>query len=106
MPLLFSYGSLQRTEVQEATFGRRLAGTRDSLVGFELVPPAPGTSPHANVVPGEGSSRVPGMAFDVTDSELAAADEYERRDGYVRVTAGLASGRNTWVYVDSRTQGD
>lgn len=105
MPLLFSYGSLQRTEVQVATFGRPLAGAADELVGFDLIPPGAGISPHANVVPSGESSRVRGMAFDVTESELAAADEYERRDGYVRVMASLSTGRSTWVYVDSRGKG-
>jgi|SRR5690242_16850123 hypothetical protein len=105
MPLLFSYGSLQRTQVQLSTFGRPLAGTRDELEGFRLVPATPDGSPHANVVPADAASRVSGMAFDVSDAELAAADEYERRDGYVRVTARLSSGRITWVYIDSRGQG-
>ena len=34
--LLFSYGTLQDESVQLATFGRKLTGTRDSLVGYEL----------------------------------------------------------------------
>lgn len=105
MPLLFSYGSLQRTEVQLATFDRPLAGAADELVGFDLVPPGAGVSPHANVVPSGESSRVRGTVFDVTESELAAADEYERRDGYVRIMARLSSGRSTWVYIDSRSKG-
>lgn len=105
MPLLFSYGSLQRTEVQVATFGRPLAGSADELQGFDLIPPGVGGSPHANVVPSGSTGRVRGMAFDVTESELSAADEYERRDGYVRVMARLTSGRSTWVYIDSRGKG-
>jgi gamma-glutamylcyclotransferase (GGCT)/AIG2-like uncharacterized protein YtfP len=105
MPLLFSYGSLQRTEVQIATFGRALAGTPDDLVGFAVVPPEVSGSPHANVVPADESHRVRGTVFDVTEAELAAADEYERRDGYVRVTAPLSSGRTTWVYIDSANKG-
>ena len=36
MPLLFSYGTLQKEEVQRATFGRPLQGRVDVLVGFEL----------------------------------------------------------------------
>lgn len=100
MPLLFSYGSLQRAEVQQSAFGRILDGSRDELSGWRLVPPSPGKSPHANVVRATDASRVPGMAFQITDAELLAADEYERRDGYVRVTGRLASGRSTWVYVD------
>jgi hypothetical protein len=105
MPLLFSYGSLQRTEVQQSTFGRPLAGTADVLPGFGLVPPGAGKSPHANLVKAGAENRVSGMAFDVTDAELAAADEYERRDGYARVMVRLASGRHAWVYIDSHSGG-
>lgn len=105
MPLLFSYGSLQRTEVQLATFGRMLAGTPDELLGFDLVLPAVSGSPHANVVPADETRRVSGTAFDVTEDELAAADEYERRDGYVRIAGRLSSGRSTWVYIDSAREG-
>ena len=106
MPLLFSYGSLKRADVQLATFGRLLEGTHDALVAFELVPPTPGVSPLANVIRSNSSdSRVAGMVFEITDAELASADEYERRDGYVRVTATLASGKSTWVYVDARSLG-
>ena len=100
MPLLFSYGSLQRTEVQRSTFGRELEGIDDALVGWRLVPPASGHSPHANVIRAAETIRVVGTAFEITDAELAVADEYERRDRYVRVTGRLASGRDTWVYVD------
>jgi hypothetical protein len=35
MPRLFSYGSLQQEEVQVATFGRKLEGEKDLLVGYE-----------------------------------------------------------------------
>jgi len=35
MPLLFSYGTLQQESVQLSTFGRRLEGQVDELVGFE-----------------------------------------------------------------------
>lgn len=35
MPFLFSYGTLQQTNVQLATFGRELTGVSDSLVGYE-----------------------------------------------------------------------
>jgi len=106
MALLFSYGSLQRAEVQRAAFGRLLEGTQDALVAFEFVPPAPGVSPHANVIrSSRNDSRVPGTAFEITDAELAAADEYERRDGYVRIAATLASGKSTWVYVDAGSGG-
>lgn len=35
MQLLFSYGTLQQENVQLSTFGRRLSGSPDKLVGFK-----------------------------------------------------------------------
>jgi hypothetical protein len=102
LPLLFSYGSLQRTEVQQTAFGRELEGACDALVGWRIVPPSPGGSPHANAIR-SAASLISGTAFVVTEAELAAADAYERRDGYVRVAVRLSSGREGWVYVDAQT---
>lgn len=109
MPLLFSYGTLQEENVQRATFGRLLGGQRDELTGFEpalvrIEDPqqaaAGGRTHHANVVfNGRTESRVPGTVFEVTDAELAAADEYERPASYARVSVLLASGKEAWVYV-------
>ena len=111
MPLLFSYGSLQREDVQLSTFGRRLAGHRDELPGFEptLAPikdPALaarlGKTHHANAsFTGNAEEGVPGTVFEVTEAELARADEYEAGDDYARVTVKLASGRQAWVYIYS-----
>ena len=59
-----------------------------------------GRAHHANVVPNSrSSSRVSGTVFEVTDAELAAADEYERPASYERVAVTLASGKMAWVYV-------
>ena len=109
MPLLFSYGTLQQEDVQLSTFGRRLHGQPDALLGFEpsLVPiegshtaGSLGKTHHANVTPtGSKSSRVVGTVFEVTDAELAAADRYEAPAAYTRITAPLASGKTAWVYV-------
>ena len=96
MPLIFSYGTLQQEDVQWSTFGRLLEGGRDELRGFGLS----STGVHANVLfNGRDDSRVVGTAFEVTDAELAAADEYERRAKYRRIAVTLASGRESWVYV-------
>jgi gamma-glutamylcyclotransferase (GGCT)/AIG2-like uncharacterized protein YtfP len=103
LPLLFSYGSLQREDVQLATFGRILSGRADELLAFELIPATRSGSGHANVVRGAPESRVAGMAFEVSDSEMTAVDEYERRDDYTRIEAALASGLSTWVYVSRET---
>lgn len=107
MPLLFSYGTLQQEPVQVSTFGRVLSGSPDELVGFEQVAVeirdprflASGGAPQQTIVrlTGRGEHRVRGMAFEVTDAELASADAYEPA-GYARVATTLASGRQAWVY--------
>ena len=109
MPLLFSYGTLQQEDVQRATFGRLLDGQRDELTGFEpsvvrIEDPqqaaVSGRTHHANLVfNGRADSRVPGTVFEVSDAELAAADDYERPARYERVAVTLASGKEAWVYV-------
>lgn len=113
MPLIFSYGTLQREDVQRATFGRLLHGQWDELVGCEPslvkiedpeVVAASGRTHHANVTfNGRNDSRVSGMVFEITDAELAAADRYEQLAAYKRIAATLASGKQTWVYVDARS---
>ena len=109
MPLLFSYGTLQRRDVQVSTFGRLLRGEEDELPGFEpalvriedeRAAAAGGSTHHANAAfNGRGDSRVAGTVFEITDGELAAADSYERLASYERVATTLASGKRAWVYV-------
>jgi len=113
MPLIFSYGTLQQEDVQLATFGRLLHGQKDELVGCEPslvriedpeVVAASGRTHHANVTfNGRDGSRVSGMVFEITAAELAAADRYEQLATYKRIAATLASGKQTWVYVDARS---
>jgi hypothetical protein len=99
MPLLFSYGTLQRDDVQLSTFGSRLDGQRDDLLAFQPSSVRIEGTDHANVTfNGNDDSRVAGMVFEVTDVELARADDYEAAFSYERVTATLASGRQAWVY--------
>lgn len=109
MPLLFSYGSLQQEEAQLATFGRKLDGEKDLLVGYEpsLVRIADAAvaaqlkkTHHDNVNhTGDDWSTVQGTVFDVTDAELAKADTFESQYNYKRITVPLASGKEAWVYV-------
>jgi gamma-glutamylcyclotransferase (GGCT)/AIG2-like uncharacterized protein YtfP len=111
MPLLFSYGTLQQQDVQMSLFGRSLQGQPDELVGFEQslftikdpkLVAATGKTHHAIVkFNGRKESRVRGTVFEVSDRELARADQYEPA-GYKRVAAMLASGRQAWVYADAR----
>ena len=85
-----------------ATFARVLVGQTDELVGFEqsllkIEDPqfviTSGKSHHAIVkFNGRKDSRVSGMVFEVTEAELARADEYEPQ-GYKRISVKLVSGK-------------
>jgi hypothetical protein len=109
MPLLFSYGTLQHEEVQVSTFGRKLEGEKDLLVGYEpslvlIADPALADrlkkTHHDNVTKTDDDwSNVQGTVFDVTDAELALADTFEAQYLYTRVSVPLASGKDAWVYV-------
>jgi gamma-glutamylcyclotransferase (GGCT)/AIG2-like uncharacterized protein YtfP len=110
MPYLFSYGTLQQEEVQLATFGRKLTGHADELLGFhqslvEIDDPqvvATSGKTHHPIVKfsGDDGDRVAGSVFEISDAELANADKYEVA-AYKRVAANLASGLSAWVYVDA-----
>lgn len=105
---LFSYGTLQREAVQMETFGRKLTGMADALVGFkqtllEITDPEvlqiSGARFHPIVIAStDPTDKVDGTVFWVTPEELASADRYEVAD-YQRVEASLASGGKAWVYV-------
>ena len=108
MPWLFSYGMLKEESVQLETFGRRLVAHADELVGFTRyeIPvddPRYAEQEHFWIVRPvlRAESRVTGVALEVTDAELAMADEYEPAE-YKRIATTLASGREAWVYADAR----
>jgi gamma-glutamylcyclotransferase (GGCT)/AIG2-like uncharacterized protein YtfP len=106
--LLFSYGTLRQREVQLTTFGRELNGHDDAIVGYELdwvtitdphVIATSGSDRHPILKPSDRpGAAVEGTVFTITESELAAADEYEV-DDYRRVLVPLRSGGRAWVYV-------
>lgn len=114
MPLLFSYGTLQQHDVQQATFGRQLSGRSDALTGFETAMQAiadaavratSGSALHPIVRwTGRDEDRVPGTVFEISEQDLAQADAYEV-SAYLRIEARLASGLRAWVYVDARHAG-
>ena len=107
---LFSYGTLRQEAVQLATFGRRLRGADDILPGHalsmvEITDPDVIAKSGSNRHPilrrsADPANEVPGMVFELTDDELAAADRYEVSD-YRRVAVRLKSGLEAWVYVAS-----
>lgn len=108
MPLLFSYGTLQQPEVQQANYGRLLDGAPDALLGYRLEPLAisdpdvlrvSGKVVHSIARPsGNLGDRIVGVRFTLTEAELAATDRYEV-DAYARAEVVLESGVRAFVYV-------
>ena len=106
MQKLFSYGTLQQENVQLATFGRKLTGSPDVLVGYRLgeiaISDPSGKTHHPMLIRTENpADEVPGVIFEITDEELAQADRYEVKE-YARVMATFRSGAQAWIYGDAR----
>jgi gamma-glutamylcyclotransferase (GGCT)/AIG2-like uncharacterized protein YtfP len=108
MHLLFSYGTLQQPEVQQANYRRLLNGSADVLPGYRLDPvtiadpevvrlSGKAVHPIARFT-GDPSDHVTGACFELTDEELAATDAYED-PAYRRVEVSLASGLRAFAYV-------
>lgn len=105
---LFAYGTLQSEVVQLSTFGRKLEGTDDALVGYRLkliriededFVAASGTADHRNLeFTGDPADSVAGTVFKVSQSELEQSDAYEP-EGYKRTMVQLRSGLKAWVYL-------
>lgn len=110
MEHLFTYGTLQLEEVQLSTFGRKLEGKPDALVGYRLMMikihdedfvAKSGTADHRNLqFTGDASDLVEGIVFAVTMDELEHSDAYEP-EGYERVLVRCRSGLSAWIYVSS-----
>jgi gamma-glutamylcyclotransferase (GGCT)/AIG2-like uncharacterized protein YtfP len=106
---LFSYGTLQTESVQLSTFGRRLDGNPDALVGYRLrmikiededFVATSGAEYHRTLeFTGSASDGVEGTVFSVTEQELEQADAYEP-DGYERIQVKLRSGTEAWMYLN------
>lgn len=108
MEKLFSYGTLQMETVQQETFGRRLCGKKDILLGYVIskikitdqsVLARSGTEFHPILCfTGNNSDEVEGIIFEISKEELLQADAYEV-DAYKRVQANFKSGTIAWAYV-------
>lgn len=103
---LFSYGTLQKAEVQLKLFGRLLNGTKDSLSGYKTSEVE--ISDEAFLARGEQSKQLTivvsdgdhldGMVFEVAADELTRTDKYEPAE-YSRVEVMLVSGKIAWIYL-------
>ena len=106
MPRLFSYGTLRQPEVQAELFGGPVPFSPDTLHGWverdvTITDPdvirLSGKAVHPGLVRGEGPP-ISGAVLELTDAQLAAADEYEVSD-YTRVPVTLGSDREAFAYV-------
>ncbi|GAB3805669.1 gamma-glutamylcyclotransferase [Humibacter antri] len=112
--LLFSYGTLQFASVQAATFGRPMPMRAAALSGYVLdtvaisdqhVVELSGSAEHPFArATGDPADIVEGVVLELTDDDLAAADDYEV-DDYTRVAVTLSTGETAWLYVDAETSG-
>ena len=112
MEYLFSYGTLQDSSVQLATFGRQVAGEPDALIGFrqdwvQITDPyvlkTSGKTHHPIVTQTDNpDDRVQGTVFALSPEDIARADEYEV-DDYMRASVLLASGLTAWLYVKKQS---
>ena len=105
---LFSYGTLQKEQVQIETFGRFLNGEKDILTGYKLemleitdteVLRKSNQKYHPILVfSGNTEDEVEGVLFEVTDEEILQADKYEVND-YTRIETVFKSGKSGFIYV-------
>jgi len=110
--LLFSYGTLQMEKVQLETYGRKLKGKPDKLIGYKLsnlritdksVIEKSGKDIHPVAInTGDRNDNIAGVIFEITEQELAETDKYEVSD-YERVKETFESGRKAWVYAGRPT---
>lgn len=108
MPHLFSYGTLQKEQVQIETFGRILKGEKDILTAcklemLEIKDPEVLRKSNQKYHPilifsGNIEDEVEGVLFEVTDKEILQADEYEV-DDYKRIEIVFKSGKKGFIYV-------
>ena len=104
---LFSYGTLQKENVQLRLFGRLLHGIKDRLRGYKLSSVeikdenflSKGeqniqltiTSSHDN------NDSIEGTVLEISPEELLLADQYEP-ENYKRVEVELETGKKAWIY--------
>mgnify|MGYP001166037222 FL=1 len=104
---LFSYGTLRQANVQVVLFGREVVTVADTLPGYRIdwltitdpdVIATSGSDRHPILRAGTATDVVGGAYLELSDAELARADEYEV-DDYERRSVTLGSGVPAWVYL-------
>ena len=104
---LFSYGTLQKKEVQINLFGRILRGEADMLSGYKVctieirdesfLSKGEGKYQQTLVTSKDKNDHIKGTVFEITEEELLLADKYEP-ENYTRIRVVLDSGKEAWIY--------
>lgn len=104
---LFSYGTLQKSEVQLELFGRLLTGAKDILKGYKLssieikdesfLAKGERKFQLTLILSKDNADIIEGTVFEISEEELLSADKYEP-DNYKRVKVALESGKKAWIY--------
>ena len=104
---LFSYGTLQKGEVQLKLFGRLLTGAKDALKGCTLAPIEIKDEVFLSkgedkfqltlIFTDDDADLIEGTVFEIFENELLLADKYEP-ENYRRIKITLASGKEAWIY--------
>jgi gamma-glutamylcyclotransferase (GGCT)/AIG2-like uncharacterized protein YtfP len=104
---LFSYGTLQTSNVQLALFGRRLTGAKDNLKGYKLSSIeitdetflSTGAEKYQRIaaISDNKNDVIEGTLLEVSEEELRMADTYEPAE-YKRVNVTFESGKKGWIY--------
>lgn len=107
MEYLFSYGTLQLENVQIETYGRRLIGEPDQLLGYkveslEIKDKAVLLKSNQKFHPiaietHKVEDYIDGVIFEITLNELLETDKYEVSD-YTRILKSFKSGKTAWIY--------
>ncbi len=105
---LFSYGTLQKKNVQLELFGRLLNGTKDFLKGYKLSSIeikdesflSKGEQKYqlTAILSKDNTDIIEGIVFEISEEELLLADKHEP-DNYKRVKIVLQSGKEAWIYI-------
>ncbi|TLP79304.1 DUF4286 family protein [Maribacter sp. ACAM166] len=95
---MFTYGTLQETEVQLGVFSRPLVGFEDELRKYMIA-----DKKIADLYPtvqhtGKEDDTIKGQVYTLSNQELHKADVYEG-EAYQRIQIQLSSGKNAWVYI-------
>ena len=97
MEKLFTYGTLQDSEIQQKLFGRILKGKTDILVGYVLSNIVIDGNEYSAVTLKLGE-QVQGVVYDLSLDEFKLTEKYEG-NSYKIIKTRLLSGVKSWVYV-------